>query len=67
MELKDIVYEYRENVALIMMNRPEKYNAYTTNTLKELCFALEEAELDEKVRVVVLRGIGDKAFCAGAM
>lgn len=65
MELKDIVYEYRKNVAWIIINRPKQYNAFTTNTLKELCFALEKAELDENVRVVVLRGAGDKAFCSG--
>jgi dihydroxynaphthoic acid synthetase len=65
MELNDIIYDVRENIAWIIINRPEKYNAFTTNTLKELCFALEKAELDENVRVVVLRGAGDKAFCTG--
>lgn len=65
MEYGNILYEVRENVAWIIINRPEKYNAFTTNTLKEMCFALEEAELDEKVRVIVLRGSGNKAFCTG--
>lgn len=65
MDLENIIYEYRENVAWIIINRPKQYNAFTTNTLKELCFALEKAELDENVRVIVLRGAGDKAFCTG--
>ena len=65
MDYRDIMYETRENVARIIINRPEKYNAYTTNTLKEMCFALENAELDEGIRVVVLRGSGNKAFCTG--
>lgn len=65
MSYTDIIYEVRENIAWIIMNRPEKYNAFTTFTLKEICHALEEAELDEGVRVVVLRGAGDKAFCTG--
>jgi dihydroxynaphthoic acid synthetase len=65
MDLKDILYEFRDGAAWIIFNRPKVYNAFTTNTLKELCAALEEAELDERVRVVVLRGSGDKAFCTG--
>jgi naphthoate synthase len=62
---KDILNEIRENIAYIIINRPEKYNAFTTNTLKEICNALEKAELDGNIRVVVLRGAGDKAFCSG--
>uniref|UniRef100_A0A7C2P0Y8 1,4-dihydroxy-2-naphthoyl-CoA synthase n=1 Tax=candidate division WOR-3 bacterium TaxID=2052148 RepID=A0A7C2P0Y8_UNCW3 len=65
MEFRDIIYEVRDQVAWIIINRPEKYNAFTTNTLKELCYALEKAELNEDVRVIVLRGAGDKAFCTG--
>lgn len=65
MEYTDILYEMREHAAWIIINRPENYNAFTTNTMKELCRALERAELDEDVRVVVLRGAGDKAFCTG--
>jgi len=65
MEFKDIICEYRDNIMRIILNRPERYNAFTINTLKEMHFALEKAELDENVRVIVLRGAGDKAFCAG--
>jgi naphthoate synthase len=62
---KDIIYQVRDNVARILINRPEKYNAFRTHTLHEICRALEEAELDDDVRVVVLRGAGEKAFCTG--
>jgi len=65
MEFKDIVYETRDGSVWIIFNRPKHDNAFTTNTLKELCLALENAELDKNVRVVVLRGAGDKAFCTG--
>jgi len=64
-EYKDIIYKIKENVAWITINRPQQYNAFTTNTMKELCFAFEEAELDENIRVIVLRGAGNKAFCTG--
>ncbi len=61
----DIFYQVRDNVARILINRPEKFNAFRTSTLNEICRALEEAELDDEVRVVVLRGAGEKAFCTG--
>jgi len=61
----DIIYQVRDNVARIVINRPEKFNAFRTSTLNEICRALEEAELDDDVRVVVLRGVGEKAFCTG--
>ncbi|OPY65935.1 MAG: 1,4-Dihydroxy-2-naphthoyl-CoA synthase [Syntrophorhabdus sp. PtaU1.Bin050] len=65
MDFEDILYEYREGVAWIKFNRPKVYNAFRTKTLKELCTALEEAELDDRVRAVVLGAVGDKAFCTG--
>lgn len=64
-DFEDIIYEVRENVAWIVINRPEKFNAFRTRTLKEMCRALEAAELDKDVRAVVLRGAGDKAFSTG--
>jgi len=62
---KDIIYRVKESVACILFNRPERYNAFRTDTLKEICSALEVAELDDDVRVIVLRGAGEKAFCTG--
>lgn len=65
MEFKDILYEKKGGVAKIIINRPEVYNAFTTNTLKEIAYALEDAELDSSIGVVVLTGAGNKAFCTG--
>jgi naphthoate synthase len=65
MEFTDILYEKQNNIAKIIINRPKVYNAFRTLTLKEICHALEDAELDPDIRVVVLRGSGDKAFCTG--
>ena len=65
MEFQDILYEKKEGIVRITINRPEVYNAFRTHTLKEISQALEDAELDPEVRVVVLRGAGDKAFCTG--
>lgn len=65
MEFTDILYEKKEHVAWITINRPERYNATDANTFAELATALEDAGLDGKIGVVVLTGAGDKAFCAG--
>ncbi len=65
MDLEDLIYTKAEGIAKIVINRPWVYNAFRTKTIKEMCLALEDAELDPEVRVVVLRGAGDKAFCTG--
>jgi len=65
MEFQDILYEKKGGVAKITINRPKVYNAFTTNTLKEMAQALTDAELDSDVGVIVLTGAGDKAFCTG--
>ena len=65
MQNEDILFTRKDGVARITINRAQAYNAFRTQTLKEMVKALEECELDKEVRVVVLRGAGDKAFCAG--
>jgi len=62
---RDILYEVRDHVARITINRPKQYNAFTGDTLKEMTLAVETAGADEDVGVVVLTGAGDKAFCSG--
>ncbi|MCS7099317.1 MAG: enoyl-CoA hydratase/isomerase family protein [Sulfolobales archaeon] len=65
MELKYVTYEKRDSVALVTLNRPEKLNALNRELLQDLLRALELAERDPSVRVVVITGSG-RAFCAGA-
>ncbi len=65
MEFQDVLYEKKGGVAKITINRPQAYNAFTTNTLKELTQAFEDAGLDSSIGVAVLTGAGDKAFCTG--
>jgi enoyl-CoA hydratase/carnithine racemase len=60
-----IIYEKKNALAKITLNRPEALNAITRTTLLEIGQALEDAEQDTSVRVVVLAGRG-KAFCTGA-
>jgi enoyl-CoA hydratase len=55
-----------DGVALVTLNRPEVLNALDYATLGELVAALEELDLNETVRCVVITGAGDRAFAAGA-
>jgi 2-ketocyclohexanecarboxyl-CoA hydrolase len=65
-QYKDILFEVRDKVARITINRPEKYNAFTPNTCEELIDAFRKAGWDKSVAVIVLAGAGDRAFCTGA-
>ncbi len=53
-------------VATIRMNRPEKLNTITKDMAKQLVNAIHEANMDDDIRVVVIRGFGEKAFSAGS-
>jgi len=64
MDLETVIYEVKENIAKITMNRPEKRNALNHQLLADLDAAFEEADNDPEVRVAILAGAG-KAFSAG--
>ena len=61
----DIVYEKAEGIARITINRPEVRNAFRPLTVQEMQHAFSNARDDAEVGVVVLRGMGDLAFCSG--
>jgi len=65
MEFKNILYEKRDGIATITINRPQAMNAMNRETIPEILSGLEDADKDENVRVVVITGAGEKAFCAG--
>ena len=65
-EYANIMYEKKERVATITLNRPKALNALNIALLAELHDALEDAENDETVVAIVITGAGDRAFCAGA-
>ncbi len=64
MKYSTIIVEKKEGVAKITLNRPESLNAQNEESLSELNAALEDAEKDDRIGVVVIRGAG-RAFCAG--
>ena len=65
MDFTEILYEKKDGIARITINRPQRYNACTPVTILELSQALTDAWVDASVGVVVLTGAGDKAFCTG--
>lgn len=65
MNFEDILYQVRNGVAWITINRPGKMNAFRGITCDELIRALHQAGCDREVGCVVLAGAGDKAFCTG--
>jgi enoyl-CoA hydratase/carnithine racemase len=61
----EIAAEIRAGVATVTLNRPAALNALTLGMLEGLAMWLDLWEKDESVRTIVLRGAGEKAFCAG--
>lgn len=64
-EYKTLLYEKKEGIGTITINRPEALNALNTQVFKEIYSLLEEIEKDDGVKVVIITGKGDKAFVAG--
>src|SRR6476469_10326379 len=62
---EDIRYEIDGPVAVITINRPDRYNAFRGRTVEELIKAFRLSWADRSVQVVILTGEGQKAFCTG--
>jgi enoyl-CoA hydratase len=61
-----LLYEVRDHVAWVTINRPERRNAMSWDVITGLRKAAADAKEDDNVRVLVLTGAGEQAFCAGA-
>ena len=64
--MSEVLYEAADGIARVTINRPERRNAMSYGVMQGLRDAMASARADADVRVVVLTGAGDKAFCAGA-
>lgn len=64
-EYTDILFEQFEGIAKITINRPKVYNAFRPLTNQEMLDAMTICRERPDIRVVVLTGTGDKAFCSG--
>lgn len=63
---ENLILEISDGVSTITLNRPQVYNALSTALINEITQAIEAATNDTSVRVIVITGVGDKAFCSGA-
>ncbi len=61
----DVIYEVKDRIATITLNRPDRLNAYTARMAQSIRLAMADAAKDEGVRVIMLTGAG-RGFCAGA-
>ncbi|MFC1977314.1 enoyl-CoA hydratase/isomerase family protein [Chloroflexota bacterium] len=61
-----IIYEKKDEVGYVTLNRPHALNAYNIQMRDELYQVLEAIKDDPEVKVAIFKGAGDKAFCAGA-
>src|ERR1700722_15763916 len=66
MAYENLLYEKREGIAYITLNRPKVLNALNRKTVDELQQALLDARGDDSVRVIIVTGAGEKSFVAGA-
>ena len=60
-----VLYETRDRVALLTLNRPEKLNALDYATNDRLMSLLDRIEADDGIGAVIVTGAGDRAFSAG--
>ena len=65
MDFKTITLKQDENLAILLLNRPEKLNAFTFLMMEELISALDLIEDDDSLHAVIISGAG-RGFCAGA-
>lgn len=64
--MAEVTYERRGAAAVLAINRPERRNAVDPKTADLLLEGYRSFEADDEARVLVLTGVGDEAFCAGA-
>jgi enoyl-CoA hydratase len=66
MAYENLLYEKKDGIAYVTLNRPKVLNALNRKTVEELQGALTDARGDDRVGVLILTGAGEKSFVAGA-
>lgn len=65
MDFNNLIFEQRERVGLVTINRPQAQNSISIETMHEMGRLLEQVEKDTDLRALVITGAGDTAFVAG--
>jgi enoyl-CoA hydratase len=66
MEFENLLFEVREGIGIITLNRPKALNALNTALLNEMGALLDDIAKNDEIKVVIITGGGEKAFAAGA-
>jgi enoyl-CoA hydratase len=66
MDYRNILFEVKNKIAFLTINRPDKLNALNNETLNELNSCFDSINNNNEINVVILTGAGEKAFVAGA-
>ncbi|MFP6583360.1 MAG: crotonase/enoyl-CoA hydratase family protein [Candidatus Hydrogenedentota bacterium] len=65
MSFKTLLYDVEDHILTIMLNRPDRLNAFNGDMFRDLMAAFDQSDADDDVRVVIITGSG-RGFCAGA-
>ena len=65
MKFETILYEVKDEILTITLNRPDRLNAWTLQMLNDLLTAFDHADADDGIGAIVITGAG-RGFCAGA-
>ena len=66
MSYNNLLFEIKDNILTILINRPKQLNSINLETLFELDSLIKDSILNDEIRLIVLSGYGDKSFVAGA-
>ena len=61
----EVIFETKNNCGTITLNRPKALNALNLNMIRMMHPVLKELDEDPDINVIVIKGSGEKAFCAG--
>lgn len=64
MEYPDAIFEKKDNISTLTLNRPEKFNAFSPKLRSSIARAIEYVANDQEIRVLIITGAG-KGFCSG--
>ena len=62
---KTLIYEEKDSVGWVTINRPEAYNSFTFEMQEEFRSLWRSLRSNDQINVIVLTGSGEKAFCVG--
>ena len=63
--LSDLVFEKRGSLGILNLNRPQSLNALNVNMIRCLTEKLIDWDVDPNIKVILVKGLGGKAFCSG--